>query len=145
MDDLKISYRSNLVLKNTLDQLSKRYGKIEDLTVTYGKVHEFIGATFDFSEDGKLKVKMDDYVEEILESADQLLFDKRRHQAKTPAGTDLPLIFQRMENSRLRCMTMLKRFWRVLTSCFLIRDDTRQRRQSVLTYLILMNRLQAWI
>jgi len=32
---------------------------------------------------------MDDYVEEILESADQLLFDKRRHQAKTPVGTDL--------------------------------------------------------
>jgi len=34
-------------------------------------------------------VKMDDYVEDILDSADQLLLDKRRDQAKTPAGTDL--------------------------------------------------------
>ena len=82
VDDLKISHRNNSVLKSTLATLSERYGKINDLTVTYGKVHEFIG-------DGKLNVKMDDYVEEILESADQLLLDKRRDQAKTPASTDL--------------------------------------------------------
>ena len=89
VDDLKISHRSNSLLKNTLDQLSKRYGKIKDLTVSYGKDHELIGVTFDFSEGGKLKVKMDDYVEEILESADQLLLDKRRDQVKPPAGTAL--------------------------------------------------------
>ena len=89
VDDLKISHRNNAVLKNTVAQLTKRYGKINDLTVTYGKVHEFIGVTFDFSEEGKLMVKMDDYVDEILESADQLLLEKRRDQAKTPAGTDL--------------------------------------------------------
>ena len=76
VDDLKISHRNNSVLKNTIAQLTKRYGKINDLTVTYGKVHEFIGVTFDFSEDRKLMVKMDDYIEEILESANQLLLKK---------------------------------------------------------------------
>ena len=89
VDDLKISHRSNSVLQNTLTQLSKRYGKIKDSTVTYGKVHELIGVTFDFSEAGRLKVKMNDYVEGVLENADQLLLNKRRDQAKTPAGTDL--------------------------------------------------------
>ena len=55
---------------------------------SHGKFHEFIGVTFDFSEDGKLMVKMD-YVEDILDSADQLLLDKSRDQVKTPVGTDL--------------------------------------------------------
>jgi hypothetical protein len=39
------------------------------LTVTRGKVHDYLGMTLDFSLEGKVMVKMDEYVQEILEVA----------------------------------------------------------------------------
>jgi len=55
------------------------------ITVTRGKVHEHLGMTLDFSEPGKFKVKMVDYVDSMLES----LPDDMGGIAATPAGDHL--------------------------------------------------------
>jgi len=39
------------------------------LTIHRGTIHEYLGMTIDYSEDGKVKFIMKDYIESILEKA----------------------------------------------------------------------------
>ena len=89
VDDIKLSHVNEEVLLNTVKDLVARYGKIKVLTVTRGNVHEFLGVTFDFGEKQKLKVIMKDYVEEVIDEADEALTINQREQANTPAKTTL--------------------------------------------------------
>ena len=47
--------------------LKKMYGKYGEVKVTRGKIHDYLGMRFDFSEPGKVKVDMIDYVKEMLD------------------------------------------------------------------------------
>ncbi|CAJ1950718.1 unnamed protein product [Cylindrotheca closterium] len=69
VDDLKISHVEQEVLDDLADKLSERYGKEAPLTIQRGEVHEYLGVTIDFSEKGKVKFSMDDYVDRLLEEA----------------------------------------------------------------------------
>ena len=89
VDDIKLSHVNEEVLLNTVKDLVARYGKVKVLTVTRGNVHEFLGVTFDFGEKQKLKVIMKDYVEEVIDEADEALTINQREQANTPAKTTL--------------------------------------------------------
>ena len=46
IDDLKISYKSNHVLKTVVQRLKEVYGKIVPLTISTGKVHEYLRVRF---------------------------------------------------------------------------------------------------
>ncbi len=50
VDDIQLSHVNEEVSLNTVKDLAARYGKVKDLTVTRGDVHDFLGVTFDFSE-----------------------------------------------------------------------------------------------
>jgi Reverse transcriptase (RNA-dependent DNA polymerase) len=69
VDDLKISHEDETVVSKIIEILDERYGKISPLVVTRGKVHDYLGMTLDFSTDGCCVVRMDDYVESVLEEA----------------------------------------------------------------------------
>lgn len=69
VDDLKISHVSTSVVDGILDMLNKRYGKDAPLTVTRGLVHDYLGMTIDFTIKGKVMIKMDDYVDNIMSEA----------------------------------------------------------------------------
>ena len=43
LDDIKLSHVNEEVLLNTVKVLTARYGKLKDLTVTRGDVHDFLG------------------------------------------------------------------------------------------------------
>ena len=43
--------------------MRKYIPKARELSITRGKVHDYLGMTIDYSEPGKVKFKMDDYVE----------------------------------------------------------------------------------
>jgi hypothetical protein len=43
-----------------------RYGQETPLTVTRGDIHEYLGMTIDYSTVGKVMIRMDDYVENML-------------------------------------------------------------------------------
>jgi hypothetical protein len=85
VDDLKISHVDSSVVDQVLVQLNDEYGKEAPLTVTRGKVHDYLGLTLDFTEDGKVAIRMEDYVEGILEDAP----DDMDGEAPTPAAQHL--------------------------------------------------------
>jgi hypothetical protein len=67
VDDLKISHVSAKVNDLIIAKLEERYGQEGPLSVTRGKVHDYLGMTIDFSVPGKVIFKMDDYIERLLE------------------------------------------------------------------------------
>ena len=49
VDDLKISHIDPTVVENIIDMLNERYGKETPMTVTRGRVHDYLGMTLEFS------------------------------------------------------------------------------------------------
>ena len=69
VDDLKISHVDSKVVDDVLDKLGQRYGKDAPLVTTRGKIHEYLGMTLDFTNDGEVMIKMYDYEDEIVDGA----------------------------------------------------------------------------
>ena len=67
VDDIKVSHKDENVVSSVLKQINEEYGKEAPLTVTRGKVHEYLGMTIDFSEKGNVKFTMIDYIQEMLD------------------------------------------------------------------------------
>jgi hypothetical protein len=57
------------VLDEIAVQLSKKYRQETPLTVHHGKVHDYLGMTMDYSEDGKVRFSMIDYIDGLLDEA----------------------------------------------------------------------------
>jgi hypothetical protein len=85
VDDLKISHVDAEVVTGIIEQIDEEFGKEAPLTITRGKIHEYLGMTLDYTEPGKVKIKMLDYVEKML--AD--LPEKFDGEAPTPAANHL--------------------------------------------------------
>ena len=62
VDDLKISHVDMSATEHVIEKLESEFGKEAPLTVTRGKVHEYLGMTIDFSEPGKVVFSMLDYI-----------------------------------------------------------------------------------
>jgi hypothetical protein len=69
VDDLKISHVDPNVVSKVIAALEGEFGKEAPLTVTRGKVHEYLGMTIDFSDPGKVKFTMIDYIQRLLDEA----------------------------------------------------------------------------
>ena len=50
VDDLKISHKDSAVADKVIVLLSNECGKVGEMTVKRGKIHEYLGMTLDFSE-----------------------------------------------------------------------------------------------
>jgi hypothetical protein len=85
VDDLKVSHVEDSVLDGVLACLNERYGKETPLTVTRGDIHDYLGMTIDYSTDGKVAIRMEDYVENMLVD----LPDNMNGLAVTPAAEHL--------------------------------------------------------
>ena len=48
VDDLKISHQDKREVTKMIHKLRKLYGKHRELSVSRGKVHEYLGMIFDF-------------------------------------------------------------------------------------------------
>ena len=55
------------IVTSILAEIDDWCGEIAPLTVTRGKVHEYLGMTIDYSEEGKVKFTMYDYIDDLLE------------------------------------------------------------------------------
>jgi hypothetical protein len=66
VDDVKISHVSPAVVTDILDKINARFGKDAPLTITRGKIHEYLGMTIDFSQKGKAIFWMNDYVDNVI-------------------------------------------------------------------------------
>jgi hypothetical protein len=68
-NDLKLSHIEQEVLDEIASKLNAKYGKEAVLTVHCGAIHDYLGMMIDYSEKGKVKFLMPDYVNGILEEA----------------------------------------------------------------------------
>ena len=68
IDDIKISDMSESVVKNIINKLKKRFGK---MTVNFGPVCDFIGIKMRFLENRTLEVDMRSYLEEAVVDFDE--------------------------------------------------------------------------
>ena len=74
VDDLKVSHEDPNVVSDAIETLKAEFGKVSDLTIRRGKVHDYLGIEFDFSKIGKVVMSMDGYISDLLEEApDELL------------------------------------------------------------------------
>jgi hypothetical protein len=85
VDDLKISHVSKNAVTNVIRQLETEFGKEAPLTITRGKVHEYLGMTLNFSQQGKVKITQVPYIQGML---DELPTDMDR-EAATAASPHL--------------------------------------------------------
>jgi hypothetical protein len=85
VDDLKLSHVKQSVLDDITNKLNVKYGQETPLVMHHGKIHDYLGMTIDYLEDGKVKFIMTDYVQGILDKAP----DKMNGTAVTPAASDL--------------------------------------------------------
>jgi Reverse transcriptase (RNA-dependent DNA polymerase) len=66
VDDLKISHADPGVVTDVIKQIEKEFGKEAPLTIMRGKTHDYLGMTLDYSIDGKVQIKMFDYIDNML-------------------------------------------------------------------------------
>ena len=85
VDDIKASHVDPDVVTSVLEEINDWYGEISPLTVTRGKVHDYLGMTIDYSEAGKVKFTMYDYIYDFLEE----LPPEMRGTAPSPANGQL--------------------------------------------------------
>jgi hypothetical protein len=85
VDDLKISHVDPDVNSSIIQLIDSEFGKEAPLTVTRGRVHDYLGMTLDYTEKGKVKIKMLDYVTKMLDE----LPEEMNGEAPTPAANHL--------------------------------------------------------
>jgi hypothetical protein len=55
-----------VVLTGVFDQVQQEFGKEAPLTIMLGKTYDYLGMALDYAIDGKVQVKMFDYIENML-------------------------------------------------------------------------------
>ena len=68
VDDLKVSHLNKKEVDHFMKWINDKYGQITQVTVTRGKIHEYLGMKLDYSEPGKLIVDMRDYITTMKEA-----------------------------------------------------------------------------
>ena len=85
VDDLKVSHEKEEVLYEFIGRMEKEFGQDAPLSVSWGLVQEYLGMTLDFSERGRVVMKMSNYVNNMLNDAPASMDGK----AATPAAAHL--------------------------------------------------------
>jgi hypothetical protein len=60
LDDMKISHVNEKTNTYIIKLINYEFGEEAPLTITRGKVHDYLGMTLDYSNTGKVKIKMAD-------------------------------------------------------------------------------------
>jgi hypothetical protein len=87
VDDLMCSHMDPKVNTQFKKWLNQMYGKHGKVTTIRGDVHDYLGMTFDFSETGKVKIGMIDYMEAMV--ADFSTVFEPKDTAPTPTAENL--------------------------------------------------------
>lgn len=66
VDDLKVSHNDQQVLDDFIKQLNGVFGVQKPIAESIGRIHVYLGLTINYSEEGKAKFTMYDYLEDIL-------------------------------------------------------------------------------
>jgi len=85
VDDLKASHKELRMLKQFAVQLNDEFGRETPISKSYGKIHDYLGMTLDYSKSVEMQITMRDYIKLILHDVP----DDMEGVAATPAGNHL--------------------------------------------------------
>jgi hypothetical protein len=85
VDNIKVSHVNTFIASKVLKLFKAEYGKEAPLTVTRGKILEYLGMTIDYSVNGKVQITMIPYIKNMLSEVPN---DMARESA-TPAASYL--------------------------------------------------------
>jgi hypothetical protein len=85
VDDLKSSHVDSKVNDEFLEWANDKYGRHGKVVATRGKVHEYLGMKFDFSQEGEVLISMAEYMKKLIDEFPHPITKK----AHTPAAEDL--------------------------------------------------------
>ena len=97
MDDLKVSHQDETALDEFIAMMEEEFGKETPLTIARGPIQEYLRMTLDFTEKGKVVVKMSAYIKNMLKDAPASMDG----HAITPAATHLFKV--NTDNPKLMC------------------------------------------
>jgi hypothetical protein len=83
VDDLMISHTNNEAIPQFLRMLKDIYG--DNLVENTGRIHDYLGMIFDFSDRDKVKINMTTYLSKVIADFPEKIIGK----AATPAGDHL--------------------------------------------------------
>ena len=66
VDDMKISHADSRVVDTIINMLEQEFGKEAPQTICCGKIHDNLGMTLDFSITGKVRIRMEEYITNML-------------------------------------------------------------------------------
>ena len=66
VDDMKISHVEPEVVDSFIDWLRMKYEDVTKVTVSRGKIHDYLGMELDYSTKGEVKINMQRYVEKMI-------------------------------------------------------------------------------
>ena len=67
IDDLRKSHFDHAVVSRVLADINAEYGRISKMTITWGKVHKYLGMNIDYYSLGKLIFSMIEYIGKMIE------------------------------------------------------------------------------
>jgi hypothetical protein len=85
VDDIKVSHVDASVVSTVLELFKAAYGKEAPLTITRGKVHEYLGMTIDYSIKDKVQITMIPYIKNMLSEVP----NDMAGESATPAASHL--------------------------------------------------------
>ena len=80
VDDLLMTCIDQKVMSSEIEKLEKTFG---NLSVSYGKMQNYLGMVFDFTTEGTVVIEMKNYIGELLE------YTETKTSAPTPAEVNL--------------------------------------------------------
>ena len=66
VDNIKMSHKTQQVLEDLLTLLNDEFRKEAPLTITRGKIHDYLGMVIDYTVPGKVKFMMKDFIQGVL-------------------------------------------------------------------------------
>jgi hypothetical protein len=81
IDDLLLSHLNPNVVTLYIRKLHKEYGSLENLTVTRGKVHEYLGMTLDFRVKSEVRFSQYDFLKKLLNSLPESMSTGKKNTA----------------------------------------------------------------
>ena len=89
VDDFKIAAKRIENIQLLESQLREKY---KELTIKYGKIHQYLGMVFDYSVPGKVKISMEDYITKLLNFYNISETSTTPHDSNLFEEEDLPLL-----------------------------------------------------
>ena len=91
VDDLKGSHDDHKVNTRFLKWLNKVYGKHGEVKATRGDIHDYLGMTLDYSEKGKVKIGMTDYIASMVDDF-PIKYDPTEIASETIRGKQVDIV-----------------------------------------------------